>query len=302
MQLVRAALPASELEFDGQLMQRADPVNTLYFPATHTEHVPPSGPDEPALQVHRIKAELPAIEKEFDGQAVHVTITETPTAVEYVPAPHSVHTADPVDALYFPATHAVHVPPSVPEKPPLQVQFIKAEFPAVEKEFVGQAVHVEAPTIIEYVPDPHSVHRAAPLDALYFPAAHSEQVPPSGPEKPALQAQLVKTELPAGEFEFVAVKSTPRTMASAIAEIAFVLRYSSTTNTPATSPLKYSLAEFWGLPIQDPETVLSAAASEAIRAELVALFTANSYSLVDARYLATAVSHVFCTITFSTST
>jgi hypothetical protein len=113
----------------------------------------------------------------------------------------SLHTADPVDALYFPATHAVHVLPSVPEKPPLQVQFIKAEFPADEKEFDGQAVHVEAPTVIEYVPDPHSVHRAAPIDALYFPAAHAEHVPPSGPEKPALQAQLVKTELPASELE-----------------------------------------------------------------------------------------------------
>ena len=58
MQLVEAALPAGELEFDGQALhvelaeaptaveyvpvsqseQAADPVNALYFPATHAAH------------------------------------------------------------------------------------------------------------------------------------------------------------------------------------------------------------------------------------------------------------------------
>jgi hypothetical protein len=82
------------------------------------------------------------------------------------------------------------------------------------------------------------VHAADPVNALYFPATHAEHVPPSGPENPALQVQSVKEVLPAGALEVPAVKSTPRTMRSAIAEVASVLRYSSTTKTPATSPLK----------------------------------------------------------------
>ncbi len=40
-----------------------------------------------------------------------------------------------------------------------------------------------------------------PVDALYFPTAHAVHVPPSGPVEPALQVQLVKAALPAGELE-----------------------------------------------------------------------------------------------------
>ena len=39
VQLVTAALPAGELEFDGQAVQAADPVDALYFPAAHAVHV-----------------------------------------------------------------------------------------------------------------------------------------------------------------------------------------------------------------------------------------------------------------------
>jgi hypothetical protein len=75
-------------------------------PATHAEQV--AGPENPAFQVQFVKAALPAGELEFDGQALHVELAEAPTAVEYVPAPQSVHVADPVKALYLPASHAVH--------------------------------------------------------------------------------------------------------------------------------------------------------------------------------------------------
>ena len=84
----------------------------MYFPASHTVHAPPSGPEKPALQVQLVKAELPAGELEFVGQVMHVEIAVT--VVEYVPAPQSVQLADPVDVLYFPATHAVQVPPLGP--------------------------------------------------------------------------------------------------------------------------------------------------------------------------------------------
>jgi hypothetical protein len=58
----------------------------------------------PALQVQLVEAALPAGELEFDGQALHVELAEAPAAVEYVPAPQSVHRAVPVNALYFPAS------------------------------------------------------------------------------------------------------------------------------------------------------------------------------------------------------
>jgi hypothetical protein len=46
-----------------------------------------------------------------------------------------------------------------------------------------------------------------------------------------------------------------------------------------------------------PDTVLSDNPAEAIPAEPATPFTVNSYSLVDARYRNTTVSHKFCTIT-----
>jgi hypothetical protein len=188
-----------------------------------------------------------------------------PAAGEYVPAPQSVHAADPVDALHLPATHAVHGPPVGPENPVLQM--LQLTLPAGEEEFDGQAMHAEAPTAVEYVPAPQSVHAADPVDAVYFPATHPVHVPPAGPINPALQVQLAKAELPAGELEFdghakqvdtdeapavveyvpakqsmlrvdPAVKSWPHTMASTIAEVVSALRYSSSTYTPAMSPLK----------------------------------------------------------------
>jgi hypothetical protein len=102
-----------------------------------------------------------------------------------------------------------------------------------------QLVHRTAPVAAEYVPVPQSVQSADPVDALYLPATHAVHVPPSGPENPALQdMHAVKEVLPTGALEVSAVKSTPRTMRSAITEVASVLRYSSTTKTPAMSPFK----------------------------------------------------------------
>jgi hypothetical protein len=108
-------------------------------------------------------------------------------------------------------------------------------------EFDGQALHVElaeAPTAVEYVPAAQSEQVAVPVNVLYLPATHAVHVPPSGPVDPALQVHAVKEVLPIGALEVSAVKSTPRTMRSAMAEVAFVSRYSSTTKTPAMSPLK----------------------------------------------------------------
>ncbi len=121
------------------------------------------------------------------------------------------------------------------------MQFVIAALPSGELEFDGQVRHVElaeAPTAVEYFPVPQFEQVAVPLNALYFPATHAEHVPPSGPAEPALQVQFVKEVLPTGALEVSAVKSTPRTMRSAIVKVASALRYSSTTKTPAMSPLK----------------------------------------------------------------
>ena len=86
-----------------------------YFPDKQVAQLPPAGPEYPALHVQLVEVKLPTGELEFDGHALHVELAEAPTAVEYVPAPQSMHRADPVDVLYFPATHAAHAPPSGPE-------------------------------------------------------------------------------------------------------------------------------------------------------------------------------------------
>ena len=76
----------------------------MNMPATHREHGPPSGPEEPALQVQAVAMRLPTGDVEFDGQVSHV--------------------AFPGLALKVPAPHDVHGPPSGPVEPALQVQAV----------------------------------------------------------------------------------------------------------------------------------------------------------------------------------
>ena len=47
-----------------------------------------------------------------------------------------------------------------------------------------------------------SLQTADPVNVLYLPATHALHVPPSAPEYPALQVQLIKDELPTGAFAF----------------------------------------------------------------------------------------------------
>jgi hypothetical protein len=195
-------------QFAGQSVHAADPVDALYLPASHTVHGPPFGPVAPALQVQFVKAALPAGELEFDGQALHVEFAEAPTAVEYVPAPQYVHAADPVKALYLPGMHAAHVPPSGPEDPTLQVQFVKAALPTGELEFDGQALHVElaeAPTAVEYFPVPQAVHVVTddePLMTEYLPAAQAMQ-------SDSASLLSVSRYLPARQFMHVVTDDEP---------------------------------------------------------------------------------------------
>jgi len=122
---------------------------------------------------------------------------------EIEPIGQLLHVSGPDTALNFPATHSEHVPPSDPVEPALHVQAVETELPNTEFEFVGHVEQYVAPAAAEYVPIPQSMHVSDPVSALYFPATHSEHVPPSGPDEPALHVHAVETELPNRELEFV---------------------------------------------------------------------------------------------------
>jgi len=122
---VESDFPVSVENFPGAQSKHADdPVTSLYAPAMHRTHSPPSGPVDPALHVHAVETELFNREFEFVGHVEHVEASVAPTAAENVPVPQSVHAADPDNALYFPATHSEHVSPSGPVDPALQVHVL----------------------------------------------------------------------------------------------------------------------------------------------------------------------------------
>ncbi len=75
-------------------MQASDPCadSGLYFPATQSVHVPPSGPDEPALQVQFVTAELPSGDVALVGHVMHERADDS---FEYLPAEQGMHVVDP---------------------------------------------------------------------------------------------------------------------------------------------------------------------------------------------------------------
>ncbi len=96
----------------------------------------------PALHVQLLAAELALGELVPAGQATHVVAFVAPAAVEYVPAPQSVHAALPVIFLCFPATQATHGPASGPVEPapqPADTQELTLELPAAELVPAGHA-------------------------------------------------------------------------------------------------------------------------------------------------------------------
>jgi hypothetical protein len=95
VQLVKAALPAGELEFDGQAVQSDSaslPIVSRYFPGPQSRHV-----DEPLTTEY-----LPA------SHAMQSDSASLPIVSRYVPGGHSSQFAEPVAFLYFPASQPVH--------------------------------------------------------------------------------------------------------------------------------------------------------------------------------------------------
>jgi hypothetical protein len=120
-QLVTAEAPV-EAEYlpAAQLVHPALPLVSLYVPAPHGTHGPPSGPECPALHVHAKDEVLIAGELEFRGHTPQLDADEAPTVLECVPDPQLEQSALPLAILYVPATHAEHVPPFGPVYPALQ--------------------------------------------------------------------------------------------------------------------------------------------------------------------------------------
>ena len=119
-----------------------------------------------------------------------------------------------------------------------------------------------APVTPEYVPAGQFAHTAdafAPVTPEYFPAGHARQ---------SVAAHVVL------------VRSTPCTIAFAIAVVASVLRNSSTTKRPAMSPLKKFAEPV--LPSIVEDTVLSVGAVEPVVVDTTP-FTVKEETLVDVR-------------------
>jgi len=141
----------------------------------------------------------------------------------------------------------------VPLPQSLHVEFWLA--PTVDEDLpASQLTHADVASVSsEYVPAAQVVQVVEASDSTYLPAAQLVQVETVLaltaaevlPGAHAMQAEEPELSLyvPAGqllqvEVSEVSVKSSPCTMASEIADVVAVLRYSSTTNTPAMSALR----------------------------------------------------------------
>lgn len=137
-----------------------------------------------------VHAVAPTLASCTGPQAVHASVPVVDLKV-----PKSQFTQTPSDSV-FPAGQEVltHGPPAGPVIPALQVQAVTAELAIGELEFIGQVsqvIDVTAAVTAEYFPAAQLLHAALPLAILYVPAAHAEQVPPSGPVYPALQTAIM---------------------------------------------------------------------------------------------------------------
>ena len=63
---------------------------------------------------------------------------------------------------------------------------LSAEAPGVVEYLPAMQPVQVLSVVMEYLPAPQSMHEAAPVTALNFPASHATHVPPFGPVWPAL--------------------------------------------------------------------------------------------------------------------
>ena len=81
-------------------MQGNEPFTSLYDPAAHAVHVPPSEPVWPILQAQLVTSKLPRPEFASAGHAMQAAFEVSPVPGEYVPSLQRVHAAEPLKLLY----------------------------------------------------------------------------------------------------------------------------------------------------------------------------------------------------------
>ena len=107
-------LALGEFEYAGHPMHWDGPIDTLYVPAMHGAHVPPSGPEFPVLHLQAANAVLCSFELALSGHGRHVDTDVAPTVAEYFCASQLLHAPAPAETLYCPAKHGVQVCPLEP--------------------------------------------------------------------------------------------------------------------------------------------------------------------------------------------
>ena len=75
--LLLAAPNCAEYVPAGHWVQGAAPDTSLNVPASHAEHIPPSGPVKPLLQVQLLSDMLPETDAEFEGHFVQGPAPDT---------------------------------------------------------------------------------------------------------------------------------------------------------------------------------------------------------------------------------
>jgi len=148
------------------------PFISLYFPAGHAVHTPPFGPVHPVLHEQSLGCALAIFELDSDAHSKHSVTAVAPTVVAYFPVAQSVHVSDPGAFLYVPAAHSVQEPPFGPLAPALHVHAAMLTLEALALEFDGQALHVVAPSMPEYVLISQALQRAFDCWGLYLPGSH----------------------------------------------------------------------------------------------------------------------------------
>lgn len=189
-----------------------------YVPSRHWIHTDPASEYVPAPQLMQsAEASDPLGDDLPATQFTQVLAAVAPVVARYLPTSQLAHATLPITVLYLPNTQAVHVPPFGPVYPALQPQLLDAVEPSGDWVKLGQFTQVlsivapvaaeylpvahftqelsaVAPVVARYVPAPQLVHATLPVTLLYFPAAQSEHVPPSGPVYPMSQTKSLESE------------------------------------------------------------------------------------------------------------
>ena len=174
-----AAVAAVAIEYlpASQSVQLLFPL-ILYLPDEQAKHGPPSGPENPALQIQLVNAAAPLRDSVSFGQGKHLLLVLAPTDVEYVFSPQLTHAAllvAFVTALHVPARQSMHPDPAVEYLPAAHTPHVArllapaaAPVPAAQSRHWSPLIKFE---VVENVPARQSRHPEPTVEN--FPAPHT---------------------------------------------------------------------------------------------------------------------------------